>query len=423
MPILYVHGVNVRSRDNFFAMEVFARRYLAPAISDDPDGVTIADAYWGDHAFDPSYGGASRPRTRLLGMGADPLPDLQQTAQAAIDYSDSLDRVPAVDSPAPQAGGLASGGIPGPQDTEDFDLAALSDQQLGDVVIAVLEQAEKDPVALAKMAVAVDGLVQDGTLAAIVQQHADLTDQLNAIFDAVQTASTDTDALAGMGIADWAARARDLAQEALSRVNSSGPFLLSVALAEARPKINQLVSQFLGDVFVYLDKRGTAGAPGIVPNIVLDKLKALHAIKLERGGEPLIVVSHSMGGQLIYDIVSHFLPKDPALANIKIDFWCASASQVGFFEEGKLFLEADPSHVTGKKVPFPGGNLGYWWNVHDQNDFLSFTGRDIFEGIDDEAYDSGMSLIKAHGGYLARPSFYRRMAEKITSSQSDGGLV
>jgi len=230
--------------------------------------------------------------------------------------------------------------------------------------------------------------------------------------------------LAGQGLGDWAARARDIAAEALSRARGAGSYALSIALAEVRPKINQLVSQFLGDVFVYLDKRGQAGAPGIVPGIVLDKLKELQVVKVARGGEPLIVVSHSMGGQLVYDVVSHFLPKTPDLSDIKVDFWGAAASQVGFFEEGKLFKEADPSHVTGKKVPFPAGNLGYWWNVYDQNDFLSFTGKEIFEGIDDEAYDSGMTLINAHGGYLKRPSFYRRMAEKIeTAMAASGGLA
>ena len=37
MPILYVHGVNVRSRDGFRAIEGYPRRYLAPVIDGDSD--------------------------------------------------------------------------------------------------------------------------------------------------------------------------------------------------------------------------------------------------------------------------------------------------------------------------------------------------------------------------------------------------
>src|SRR5215203_2117241 len=69
MPILYVHGVNTRSREGFFAIEPMLRRHVAPAISDNPDQVLIDDYYWGDRGVKFYWGGASRPPTQLLGMG------------------------------------------------------------------------------------------------------------------------------------------------------------------------------------------------------------------------------------------------------------------------------------------------------------------------------------------------------------------
>jgi hypothetical protein len=115
--------------------------------------------------------------------------------------------------------------------------------------------------------------------------------------------------------------------------------------------------------------------------------------------------------------VSSLLPNDPDRSHVKVDFWCATASQVGFFEEAKLFLASEPRYRTGRPVPFPQRNLGVWWNVWDHNDFISFSAADIFQGVDDEAYDSGMSLLAAHGGYLKRPGFYRRCAEKLEQAK------
>ena len=39
---------------------------------------------------------------------------------------------------------------------------------------------------------------------------------------------------------------------------------------------------------------------------------------------------------------------------------------------------------------------------------------------DDEPFDSGMGLVSAHGGYLKRPSFYRRFADKLDAARAAG---
>jgi hypothetical protein len=64
-------------------------------------------------------------------------------------------------------------------------------------------------------------------------------------------------------------------------------------------------------------------------------------------------------------------------------------------------------------VPFPHNFLGGWWNVWDHNDVLSYSVAGIVDQVDDESIDSGRSLLGAHGAYLERPSFYRRLAGKI----------
>ena len=130
-----------------------------------------------------------------------------------------------------------------------------------------------------------------------------------------------------------------------------------------------------------------------------------------------MLLTHSMGGQIAYDTVTSFLPT--AHSSIKVDFWCATASQVGYFEELNMFLASsnDFSKATGKRTPLVTSNLGHWWNVWDRNDILSFTTQGIFaEGIDDEEYKTGLSVAAAHGGYLERPSFYRKFADKLEAA-------
>jgi hypothetical protein len=222
-----------------------------------------------------------------------------------------------------------------------------------------------------------------------------------------------------MGALDFLNPLKDRLGEVTSRVGSVPGFVLSRTLTEVRKPINDQVTLFLGDVFNYLAYRRQAdGGPGEIPARVIAKFREAIRATSDKN-EPLIVLTHSMGGQIVYDLATYFLPR--LTENIRIDFWCATASQVGLFEEMKLFLVSDESYSLAKqnKVPFPPRkHLGGWYNVWDHNDFISYTAREIFDGVDDESYNSGMSVITAHGGYLDRPSFYRRLAEKLGDAQT-----
>ena len=200
MPILYVHGVNVRSRDGFDAMKIFARRYIAPAISHDPETVLITDAYWGDYAFTPTFGGISRPRTRLLGMGATALPDDDVSAQAALENVDLLDRLPASTAPAPSGGGLAGGGLSSAPPDIAVDLSQMTAPDLGDVLIAALSATGESDATQAELAVVVDDLVADGTVGRLINENTTMSDQLDAVFDAIAARHTADATLAGQGV-------------------------------------------------------------------------------------------------------------------------------------------------------------------------------------------------------------------------------
>jgi hypothetical protein len=199
-------------------------------------------------------------------------------------------------------------------------------------------------------------------------------------------------------------------------------------LADLRRPLNQLVAQFFGDIVSYLNFRGDAANPGPIPLRILDTLATAQQTK-ELTGEPIIVVTNSMGGQIMYDIVTYFLPAlcatlpqsgaDPRLgkySGIRVDFWCSVAAQVGLFEELKLFLASQPAYSKehGNRVPFPDQQyLGTWWNVWDVADVISYGVHDIIEGVDDTPFDVGKPLLQEHIGYLQQESFYTLFAERV----------
>jgi hypothetical protein len=95
------------------------------------------------------------------------------------------------------------------------------------------------------------------------------------------------------------------------------------------------------------------------------------------------------------------------------------ASQVGLFEELKLFLCSSDEYGRDKnnRVPFPGRNhLGTWWNVWDVNDMISYSVAEIIEGVDDTPFRVGEPLFKKHLGYLQEERFYTLFAERITKA-------
>ena len=176
-----------------------------------------------------------------------------------------------------------------------------------------------------------------------------------------------------------------------------------------RSKAQGSASQFLGDVFVYLDKRGDAAdAPGPIPTLVIEALDAARN-SLDAAKDPyLIAMGHSMGGNILYDVLTYYRP------DIEVDAFVTFGSQVPFFEELKLFHCSDtaiPSAAT-PKVALRAG-IRRWINVFDRQDILSFSGKAIFERIEDLEYNTGASVLGAHSAYLERPSFHRRLNARL----------
>lgn len=446
MPIVFIHGVATRRDDPAYVAgsqqrTLLLRRYVAPAIAPDPENVAIHEVYWGDHGVRFAWAGASRPRTPLTGQGAAAaMTPLEQTMAAAL-LRDSIAALPptAPAAPAvPASGGLVAAGpaaaASSPAAAPPLRLADLHPAELSDLLATILTQSlGEQAVELTAALLAADAVAHDrATFHELAQCRASAAERAvleRLLAERYAVEPTRPDGLAGMGTPAWLQRAGDRLGEALDRGANLGGFALTRAAVELqRRSLNDLLTLFFGDVLTYINTRGDAADPGPIPRAALETLRSAAAGARRRAGEPLVVLSHSMGGQITYDLVTHFLPEHAADSAIRVDFWCATASQVGLFEEMKLFKASSPQYSSfqGNLAPLPDRRwLGGWWNVWDHNDLISYTVRGIFptrpahpQGVDDEAYDSGMFALPAHGGYLDRPSFYRRFAAKLQAARA-----
>jgi hypothetical protein len=202
----------------------------------------------------------------------------------------------------------------------------------------------------------------------------------------------------------------DSLKEGLSRLVAAAPDATAALAGRLlRKKLNATVTHFAGDVFVYLTRRGTKDAPGPIVKTVLD---ALHEAQAARTGDDdkLVVIAHSFGGEIMYDILTYFDP------TVQLDCLVTVGSQVGLFEEMKLYRasssEIPPDQPNGHVVRPP--SVARWFNVFDTNDVLSYRLEPIVSGVSDFHYDTGFSSLSAHGGYFMRPSFYKRLAARLS---------
>ncbi len=203
-------------------------------------------------------------------------------------------------------------------------------------------------------------------------------------------------------------------KEGVSRIISLAPDSGGAAVvALARTKAHLAASQFIGDVLEYLAKRGVDTDPGPIVEDVLAGFRA--ARKLVRPEDPkFVILGHSLGGVISYDILTYFD------ASLEVDLFVTIGSQVALFEEMSLYKISRnelPENPPAEKLGTP-VNIKRWLNVLDISDLFGFRAGAVFEGVQDYKYDTGYGLMKAHSGYFSRPSFFRRLGERLAESDS-----
>lgn len=415
MPLVFVHGVGNRIDGHHAQLSrgrdaLFRRHLLSTHERRDGKEIAVHNPYWGGIASSLAWGGASIPQrehTDVEHLGAtDPDDDLAELGAALVPPGS---RLPPVLATARLGLGeavdllWAAAVLEHPEDAED--LARMSR-----VAVAYAE-ANPCPEWLETVHTDAEFL---GRL------HQELAEAAERPPQGEHRGSTDEAEWEQLGSLGWwdavSAAGRQLGHALVNRTVGAGA-------DEFRSRVGKPAALFLGDIFAYLRQndapaglRTTDRAPapgrgetapdwGPIARGVADAVVAAQAEA--RSGDPLVIVAHSMGGNIVYDVLSGLLgPED-----VQVDLLVTVGSQVGLFEELKLFSSSrsDLPGPTSVKVPRP-RTVRRWINVFDYSDPLSFVTAPVFDGVEDLLYRTGR--IRAHSAYFLQPRFHALLASR-----------
>jgi len=395
MPIVFVHGVNNRKSPSYDAGVLAKERFFRKHLKDVkvlgkplPAQPSISFPYWGDLATEFRWNMDSLPRGAMQALGGVPELNLQPLLAHLRDAFPDLESDQPLTSLAKKRMSLA------------VDV-------VNDLALQATQQGEEDKVAA--FVVEASAYAERNPNPAWVHTiHTD--EQFLAKLNADLSAQQQVQALGGFGslsnrIALAAARFKQAAKSAVGKaVDHAGDFLSTKLLASSRDSLNATLGRFFGDVFIYAKERGNSGSPGAIPSRVVD---ALVAARAAAPAEPLIVVGHSLGGVISFDVLTHFRP------DIDVDLFVTVGSQVAHFEEIKFHVNSDKSIKAPAKAKTP-ANIQRWINIYDEVDIFSYAVERVFDRVDvDARYDTQTYTIKAHGAYFDQDRFYDRLRARI----------
>jgi hypothetical protein len=321
LPLVFVHGVNVR-RDSRYDMAERTRDHLFRhfALRDivaDPHAATIENPYWGQHAATFRWQHASLP--------AGPYEQFGTTEQPMLNL---LAEVDAASEPEVLLASLAQRSM-----SEAIDClwaaAALSDS--GRDVAQTLAELAKTAVKYA------DAHTAPSWLAANTTNHEFLGHLLEQLLRDLQRVSAGIESFGVSAVWDHLHLAIDHLQQA-----AAGP-MFRLLTRQTRPWLHHKFALFVGDLLVYLRQLRDQPDGGAIVREVRESF--LRADALRTAADPhLIVVAHSMGGNISYDALTHDLPK------LAVDVLVTVGSQVALLEELKLFQDSDPD-TPGPRGP------------------------------------------------------------------------
>lgn len=407
MPVIFVHGVNTRADDPAYGarcalIETLMRHALSGARV---NGRSLPDAkptfaYWGDLAATFAWQMQSLPSGWREALGPDLAPDLRASIAMLYDLLD--DPGDARDEPLLA---LANHSFPRAVDLlTELVLENASGTQVDDAARFAAEvqlyasRFEASGVRPAWL----DGLVTDAQFCNLLV-HA-LTEKTAASCGSQALGSTSGGfnhaVISAMG------RFRQATQSAAgTALDRSGDFLSTRTLAWTRASLNATLGRFFGDIFVYFNGRGDKEHPGAIPERIMSQWQPVIDAATD---EPLIIVGHSLGGVISYDLLTHFQN------DLVVDLFVSVGSQVAHFEEMKLYKASQDGYpgVLGRTVP-KHSNIRHWINVYDEVDIFSYSCEKIFKDVIDHPYDTRTYVVKAHGAYLVQARFYERLRTRI----------
>lgn len=383
MQIVFVHGVAVRKEPDPAlydrGVDDRHRNFREFCLSGEP--ATFFDPYWGEFGARADSGFASIPRGPgvALGLGGGGLGGAAAAPQGSLEGNALLVAARA------DFGGMLN--------TLSLALATENDPQaralaaaVGDYA-ALLDAGTGGPPATPNW-VNDPALLRDADFLARLREE-------------VGTPAPGQTSL-GLG---------DLFERAGKRILGTAIGLVDGPVEKMVRKLTPQIAYFLGDVFIYLSDGERRRQ--IRRRIAGDLVTA--ARNARDGGEKLVVVGHSMGAIILYDLLND----PPAVAAmdeeigspLTIDLLLTVGTQIGLFEELDLFVASRPG-IPGRRPPA----AQRWWHVYNVMDVLSFAVEGVVEGADQFSIDTSANIVDAHTAYFQSPVFHKRLRKRLQTA-------
>ena len=438
MPLVFVHGIKTRegneyrgkvqARDELFRTITFARG------TQDPGGLRILNPYWGRFGANFDFGHAYLPEGAYeeFGPGDDVFARIVNEHAPMDDYdanktlvtiaqkgtlSDAVDClwsaaafvVPAEPDPGKRPEAAA--------DLADFGRKALAYARANPKPEWVNEVAN-DQRFTEVLAEEVETWNEPDTQSAgTLERFGAGTRVLKTLTGAAWKLGSASVSLARSGARAVTVLAQKIGETVTSSLAAAGGQIQEFTTREAANLIDPVASMLaqglhgavaegVGDILVYVDTRGTKGNPGKIVNEVATALEAARADAKEKDGDrSVVLVGHSLGGVILYDVLTHFLPDYPC------DTLVTVGSQVALFEELHLF---GSSVATDRPLTAVRGKIGRWINLFDPKDPLGYSVRRVYLGVEDYEFSTRTNTVLAHTEYFTKPRFFERLRDRLT---------
>jgi hypothetical protein len=154
---------------------------------------------------------------------------------------------------------------------------------------------------------------------------------------------------------------------------------------------------FFADAMAYVIQRESQGEQSPILNAILEALPPEG-----ESSEPLIVVTHSMGAAILYDVLTAFRP------DLYVDCLISVGSQVGQFASLGLLAKQPGSGVQDLSK-----RVGAWFNIFDRLDFLNFLAHPAFSNARDIEYANARGPLVSHSWYFKEAKFWKLVQKLI----------
>jgi hypothetical protein len=444
VPLVFVHGVNTRSTDPDYVRGVAARRTMfeeivVPGIVQKgfPAFRVADDIYWGDLGVAFGWNLRAVPSTKLIAsLGVDGkttgnldllqlVEDTRSTTPAGVQTLGGASPIAVVAEKNPaglvrsifamESERFAARELQPPSDKQsdsDNEKMMAQGEQLGLLLIAVdqlaseLEKPENS------------GLIRGTSDAMVLEKiEKEVTDRYQKLAQPrLDAAASDVQHLGGSNPISWTLghlkstlkTAKDAVTGAAAEI---GRGVSLVALKAERDTLSQKGLRFLGDVFVYLH-HGRTASPSIYERVKKGVLSLNGRTNAAGIREPYIIVTHSFGSEILYDLII-----SKALDDVTFDLWVTVGAQTSLFAEMSLFADMPlplPHDTSTYELGRP-DNVKKWLNVYDAADVLSYLHEPVFgeAAVKDVQVRAKANLTNAHGHYFVDPGFYELVAAEL----------